>query len=62
MFNDKGPIINWGYLKENEVNKEENKARAVEPEKVVPRLNHRHPFHHLSSFLNSKPHFGYNHL
>lgn len=40
------------YLKENQVNKEENEAWATEPEEVIAQLNHRSTLNYISSLLN----------
>lgn len=51
-----------GILKENKVDEIKNKARAIEPEKVIARLHHRHSLHHFPSLLYSQRHLRYYHL
>lgn len=50
------------YLKEYKIDEVENEPRAIEPEKVVSRLNHGHALHHLAPLLNSHSHSRYYHL
>jgi hypothetical protein len=50
------------YLKENKMDKMKSKARAIEPEKVIARLNQRGSFDHLAFLLKSETHLGYDEL
>ena len=49
-------------LKEDEVDEEEDEARAAEPEEVVAGLNQRRPLNHFTSLLDMQTHLCYDHL
>lgn len=51
-----------GVLKKNKIDEKKNETRTIEPKKVITRLNYWNTLHHLSTFLNSQPHFRNYHL
>jgi hypothetical protein len=55
-------LIQWGYLKENKMDKIKNEARTIGPERVIPGLDQRGSFDHLASLLKSKAHLSYDEL